>query len=243
VARALAAAIVVFLLAVSGAGGTGTQTPRVGGTLVFGTQGAQGNLREPPCLNALLDRCITTGLLTLFVGQKVLEGAYEARPDQTWRPKLVSRVDFTRKPPFRLVYHIRPEAHWSDGVPVSARDFVFTFRASLELKDELSAHDLVQYVSRVRAVDAKTVRLDLRSRFAGWRGLFGFVLPSHALAGEDLSRVWTDRIDNPKTGGPIGSGPFLVERWERARRSCSCATGATGDRGPPTSTGSSSATG
>ncbi len=67
----------------------------------------------------------------------------------------------------------------------------------------------------LRAVDAKTVRVVLRSRYAAWRGLFGTVLPSHALAGADLRTVWTDGIDNPKTGGPIGSGPFLVERWER----------------------------
>ena len=45
-ARALAAAIAVSLLAVSGAGGSGVQTPRVvGGTVVFGTQGAGGGLR------------------------------------------------------------------------------------------------------------------------------------------------------------------------------------------------------
>ncbi len=33
-----------------------------------------------------------------------------------------------------------------------------------------------------------------------------------------LRGVWTDGIDNPKTGAPIGSGPFLVERWERGTR-------------------------
>ena len=27
-----------------------------------------------------------------------------------------------------------------------------------------------------------------------------------------------ERIDNPKTGRPIGSGPFLVERWERGKQ-------------------------
>ena len=36
-------------------------------------------------------------------------------------PRLVSRVDFTRTPPFTLIYHIRPEAHWSDGRPDHAR--------------------------------------------------------------------------------------------------------------------------
>jgi len=45
VARALAAAIVVSLLVLSGAGGAGAQTPKVGGTVVFGTQGAGGGLR------------------------------------------------------------------------------------------------------------------------------------------------------------------------------------------------------
>ena len=30
--------------------------------------------------------------------------------------------------------------------------------------------------------------------------------------------MWKDRIDNPKTGAPIGSGPFLVERWERGKQ-------------------------
>jgi peptide/nickel transport system substrate-binding protein len=57
----------------------------------------------------------------------------------------------------------------------------------------------------------------LRSRFGGWRGLFTFVLPSHALRGEDFSSVWSNGIRNPKTGRPIGSGPFLVDRWERGR--------------------------
>jgi len=58
----------------------------------------------------------------------------------------------------------------------------------------------------------------LRSRFAGWRGLFGSIVPRHALAGENLETIWTDRIDNPKTGAAIGSGPFLVERWERGKQ-------------------------
>jgi ABC-type transport system substrate-binding protein len=73
-------------------------------------------------------------------------------------------------------------------------------------------------VSSVRAVDAKTVRVALRSRIGGWRGLFTGILPAHALRGQDLAGLWRDRIDDPRTGRPIGSGPFLVERWERGRQ-------------------------
>ncbi len=70
----------------------------------------------------------------------------------------------------------------------------------------------------VGAVDAKTVRVVLRSRYSNWRSLFGNVLPAHALRGEDLTKIWSDRIDNPKTGRPIGSGPFLLESWEPGRQ-------------------------
>jgi peptide/nickel transport system substrate-binding protein len=73
-------------------------------------------------------------------------------------------------------------------------------------------------VRRIRALDAETVEVVLRSRFAGWRNLFSVVLPRHALAGEDLATVWRDRIDNPKTGRPIGSGPLLVGSWERGKQ-------------------------
>src|SRR4029453_11151568 len=121
-----------------------------------------------------------------------------------------------RNPPFTLTYHIRPEAQWSDGVPVSAGDFVFTQAA---IRKYASRDDFQRKLVRsVRAVDAKTVRVVLNTRSAAWRQLFAVVLPRHALAGEDLQHVWQDRIDDPKTGAPIGSGPFLVQRWEPGRQ-------------------------
>jgi peptide/nickel transport system substrate-binding protein len=73
-------------------------------------------------------------------------------------------------------------------------------------------------VRTVRAVDPKTVRVTLRYRVGEWRRLFAGILPAHALEGENLGEIWRDRIDNPKTGRPIGSGPFLVERWDRGRQ-------------------------
>jgi peptide/nickel transport system substrate-binding protein len=216
VARALAAAIVVSLLAVSGAGGSGARTPPRGGTVVFG-----GPFAEPACFTpSRRDECAPGSTITVlgFIVSKVLEAPFDVGPDLTWRPRLVSSVDFTRRPPFTLTYHIHPEARWSDGVPITAQDFVFTHRA-------IPKHGAPNNVRRtlvrsVRALDAQTVRVVLRSRVAGWRGLvFGRgVLPSHALQGEDLEKIWTDNINNPKTGKPIGSGPFLVERWERGKQ-------------------------
>ena len=209
--RWIIAVLALAAIAASPAAGTPAQTPKRGGTVVFGP------IAEPGCLNPLVASCVSpTFFWTL---EKVFAPPFALAPDFTPRPELVSRVTFTRKPPFTLTYDIRPEARWSDGRPVTARDFVFTHQAIRKnLAPDLLAgiHPLVQ---SIRAVDAKTVRVVLRSRDARWRThLFAFVLPRHALVGENLGRIWTDRIDNPKTGAPIGTGPFLVERWERGKQ-------------------------
>ena len=94
----------------------------------------------------------------------------------------------------------------------------------------------------MRAVDAKTVRVVLRPRFAGWQRAVRDDPPEPRSLGQEPARIWTDGIDNPKTGAPIGSGPFLVERWERGTLIVSAAIRATGGAGPG-STGSSFATG
>ena len=212
---ALAVAIVVSLLAVSGAGGAGAQTPKRGGTVVVG--GAA--LREPGCLNAYLERCGSSLPFVGIVMGLALRGPFSVGADNAYRPDLVSHVEYTITPPYTLTYHIRPEARWSDGVRITARDFVFTHAAIRSVRGELNEGEAQVYatIRRVTAVDAKTVRVVLRSRFAGWRGLFSRILPSHALRGEDFSKVWLNGIRNPKTGRPIGSGPFLVESWERGR--------------------------
>jgi peptide/nickel transport system substrate-binding protein len=206
--------VLVSLLVVSGAGGSHAQTPRVGGTVAFGLLEP-----EPACLNALLAGCAQAEA-TRFVSEMILQPAFDVRPEYTYRPRLVSGVDFTTQPPFTLTYHIRRQARWSDGVPITARDFVFTHRARVATKTQLSESERedLRRVRRVSALDAKTVRVLLRSRFSGWRSLFANVLPSHALQGEDVRKIWSDRIDNPKTGRPIGSGPFLLESWERGRQ-------------------------
>jgi peptide/nickel transport system substrate-binding protein len=213
---ALAAAIAVSLLAVSGTGGADAQTPKRGGTVVI--QGRFGGIGEPACLNPYRS---CGGFEAVDHVQEVLEGAFERGPDRV-RPNLVTGVNFTKKPPFRLTYHIRPEARWSDGVAITARDFVFTHQTIRRLSQpfEIGAPHL--NVRTVRRVDAKTVEVTLVSRSRGWRGtdggLFEVVLPRHALRGEDLESIWTDAIDNPKTGRAIGSGPFLVDRWDRGER-------------------------
>ncbi len=212
VARALArAAIAVSLLAVSGAGGAGAQTPKRGGIVVIGTTTAF----EPPCLNLLGDRCGTPPFdLTIDVSH-VLAGAFEVTPDGTCRRDLVSHARIVSTEPL----HARVP-HPSRGTLERRRP-----RHGTGLRLHAPGNPAVCADSRREracsqrpSARRKTVQVVLRERWADWRYLFPIVFPKHALAGADLANVWQNRIDNPKTGAAIGSGPFLVGGWQRGRQ-------------------------
>ena len=52
-------------------------------------------------------------------------------------------------------------------------------------------------------------------------GRMAGLLPRHlAIArpqGQNLAEIWRDGITNPRTGAPIGNGPFLLSSWERGK--------------------------
>ena len=73
-------------------------------------------------------------------------------------------------------------------------------------------------IRRTWVLGPKTFRVEFREPFADWRDLYTIVLPQHVLAGQDFKNVWLDRVDDPRTRKPIGSGPFLVESWDRGRQ-------------------------
>jgi peptide/nickel transport system substrate-binding protein len=206
IARLLAAALVAGFLAV----GAGAATPKPGGTVVYGHLGLVIS-----CLSPFV--CNTGGGFGGGVLDQVLEGAYELGPGGVgFRPNLVAQVTIDRNP-FTLTYHIRSRARWNDGVPVSAADFRFTYQAHTTHGD-LPDRQFYGKIRRFQLLDAKTFRVVLKEPFADWQQFFDAVLPHHALAGADITKVWRDRVDNPKTGRLIGNGPFLVGRFESGRQ-------------------------
>ena len=116
-ARALALALAASLLAVSGASGAGPASPPRGGTVVV----AMNSLAEPVCL----------GWAPICNPgpdwrNKVLALPFRVGPDG-YRNDLVTGYSIT-KVPFTVTFRIRPQARWSDGLPITAKDFVFAYR-------------------------------------------------------------------------------------------------------------------
>jgi len=212
----LFAGVVLAALALAATGsarvsGPDSASSSKAGTLVFGAEQGGG---PDWCLNLILDVDCNAFWNVVFQ-TPVIRGAFIFTPKFTYAPDLISKYKFQTKP-MRVTYYIRKNAKWSDGTKVTGKDWKFTWQTAINPKykdhiDPLGWEDI-----RSVTGSGKTVKVTFKRNFAAWRGLFGYVLPQHALAGTDMLTVWNDCICNPKKGNaPIGDGPFLLTRFDR----------------------------
>lgn len=196
------------------------------GTLVValcltGASGAPATVRialreQPNTLNPLVSTQYDENYLTegIFSGLTKLDDRGRAQPDlATDVPSLrnggISRDGKT------LTYHLRTNARWQDGVPVTAADVAFTFAKIRDNRVPYVSRALYDAVARVEARDAHTVVIHLNhpqpdapyELFVA--GQNGEIVPKHLLDGV------TDMLHAPFNGAPIGSGAYRVERWDR----------------------------
>ncbi len=108
-----------------------------------------------------------------------------------------------------LVLHLRENAKWSDGVPFTAEDVVFTFNM---LKD-YPAMDLANFwdgtVDSVIAEDPYTVVIKFKEPnvLKFYTIVPTLIVPEH---------IWSEVEDPPTFANPdpVGSGPFLFESFD-----------------------------
>ena len=191
---ALAAALAVSLLAVSGAGGAPAQTPKRGGTLVIGTRELRSrrvSTRSSPHA-ASASPCATS-----FA--RSFAGAFEVDPgrDVQAEPRLAR--DRHEEAVHAHVPHPCRRPAGATAFRSPRPDFVFTHRA----------RDMVQLASRRSAPRPRPQRS--RSGREDGQGRAADALPGLAISlrhrpaaararGRRLREVWRDEIDNPKTG-------------------------------------------
>lgn len=178
-----------------------------GGTIVIGAE------QEPSGgLNVQLVCC------TLAWGQwiqnHVLGGAMMAQPDFTYAPYLVEAEPEITEDPFTLTYHIREEAQWNDGTPVSADDFIFTWETYMDENNQMASTAGYDKIEDAEAIDEKTVKFTFSEAYAGWRDLFYPIFPKHAIEGENFNKIW-NKCWCDGAGEPVSNGPFLFESYKK----------------------------
>lgn len=113
-----------------------------------------------------------------------------------------------------ITYHLRSGIRFADGAPLTARDCVWSIRAIQNPSNLVQSRFGYDDVARADAPDDRTLVLHLKQRFPPVVTVVlapqGFpILPAHLLASyPDFNRI-------PFDSKPIGSGPYVVQRWSR----------------------------
>ncbi len=112
-----------------------------------------------------------------------------------------------------LTLSLRDDITWSDGEPITAEDFVFTWEMAIAPTNTVAtAYPYSEAVS-VEAPDPQTVVVTFAEPFAPWLYFFHGLLPKHILQPVFDAEGTIDNADwnnNPT----VGSGPFVFSEWE-----------------------------
>ena len=137
-------------------------------------------------------------------------------------PELITRVPTVENGDISadgrtIVYHLRPTVRWSDGVPVTAQDVLWTLHAIMDPNVPVPSREGYDLIDRANARDAHTVVFHLKHAWAPAATTFfsygfrpQFVLPAHVL------RKQTPLAQAPFNAAPtVGDGPFTFVSWNR----------------------------
>ncbi len=109
---------------------------------------------------------------------------------------------------------LRQDMKWSDGTPITADDFVFTYKMTIDPKNTVATTHPYELVESVTAPDKYTVVTTFKDPFAPWLyQLWHGILPAHILQpiyDKDGTLDNADWNKNPT----VGCGPYNFEKWE-----------------------------
>jgi peptide/nickel transport system substrate-binding protein len=179
------------------------------GHLIIGSAG-----EEPDNLNELFAHSDATDQ----IANLIFEPLFRYDPDGNYLPAAVSAVPTLQNGGIsadgkRITLHFRPHMEWSDGAPYDARDFVFTWHAVMNDRNNTKLRVGWDDITAIDLPDPLTAVVRLRTVYAGILGIWAFggagypPLPAHLLqALPDLNHAAFNAM-------PISSGPFVLTAW------------------------------
>ena len=127
---------------------------------------------------------------------------------------LLLSVEVTSTSPLTIQYVINPKAVWSDGVPVSAEDFIYAWQSQdgsgVDVDgqpDQVASTIGYRDIEKVVPSDSgRTVTVTFATPYTDWRDLFDNLLPAHiaAMVG------WNHGFDTFNPAIDLSAGPFIL---------------------------------
>ena len=174
---------------------------------------------EPRSLNPLF----LEGIFALEIGEFGFSYLTNYDPDGAIVPEVAREVPTIANDGISadgkcITFHLRRGVLWQDGVPLTSRDVVFTYRAVMNPLNAIASRYPFDKISSVEAPDSYTVIVRTRRPYSPLVPMFFGgdsnypILPAHILASHmSLNRVAFN-------AAPIGSGPYRFGPWLRGDR-------------------------
>jgi len=113
-----------------------------------------------------------------------------------------------------ITMHLRDDIVWSDGTPITADDFVFTWQMIMDPNNAVSSQYPYDYLDSVEAPDNLTVVMTFSEPFAPWQSLFWRgVLPKHVMQPVYDAEGTIDEAEWNRAP-TVGCGPYDFAEWE-----------------------------
>lgn len=113
-----------------------------------------------------------------------------------------------------VTFHLRDDAHWHDGKPVTSEDVKYTFD-TIKANETYFFSSRMSIVDSIDAPDANTVVFNMNAPDVSFIAELGwyatFVMPKHIF---DNGQKWED---NPASMNPVGSGPFKLGEFKQGQ--------------------------
>jgi len=161
---------------------------------------------EPPHLNPQLS---TQGAVGKYVGSFIFENMIDLDNETLeFIPWLAERWEIADDN-LTYTFYLNKAAKFSDGVPLTAHDVLFTFNVINDPKnDTANLRNYLNDIESVEVIDDHTVAFKMKRPY--FRNLLVCgaldIIPKHIYEGGDFN-------EHPNNRNPVGSGPYTFESW------------------------------
>ncbi|TXL75153.1 hypothetical protein FHP25_14825 [Vineibacter terrae] len=176
-----------------------------GGTLIVGSE-AEFNGFNPIKVKGMNSNTLAPSLT-------VMEGLFAYGNDQTIEPRL--GLELKDAPDHKsATVTLRQGVTFHDGTPFNADAVIFHYRRVLDPQNSISAASMLSPIESVEAVDAYTVRFNLKHPWAALKSALALDSVINLIGSP---KALTDDPDGFQRK-PIGTGPYVFDEWRTGDR-------------------------
>ena len=134
--------------------------------------------------------------------------------NSVYDPALIVQAELQSTNPETVVYTINPKAVWSDGVPITAADFIYAWQHQRTVplgvtggNADVASTDGYEDIASVTSSNrGRTATVVFSTPYGDWQGLFGDLLPAHVL--EKVG--WSPACGTVDPAIDLSGGPYEI---------------------------------